>query len=332
MKLVAYAQGSQAWVDWRSAGIGASESAAITGRSTYQTCLQLWRLKTGLDAPVAENHFMRHGKKYEDKARQAAEAHLGEILLTSCAEHDQHSWLRASFDGLTAAGEPVELKCPAESTFEDVLVRGVNSDAYRLYWCQVQHQMAVAGAGRGWLFFYDVKGNRMIPFLIERDQAYIDQLLIEGERFMQLLASNTPPAADPERDTLYPDDAKWAQAHLRYVEAKRQQAAAAEKVKVAEAAIKEVEKEILDMMGPFKTASFKGLGVTRYEQQGLVDNKSYIAKLQALLSEAKIDFPPDADFRKEGSERTRFTVDEAAVAANAKAALKLVVGGDVCMP
>jgi hypothetical protein len=48
----------------------------------------------------------------------------------------------------------VELKIPAERTFAEVSAKQTEATAFRLYWPQVQHQLCVASAERGWLVFY----------------------------------------------------------------------------------------------------------------------------------------------------------------------------------
>ena len=61
-------------------------------------------------------------------------------LLPSCAEADHNAIFRASFDGINDAGEPVELKMSLPVSFEDVQAHREQSEAYQLYWVQVQHQ------------------------------------------------------------------------------------------------------------------------------------------------------------------------------------------------
>jgi hypothetical protein len=69
----------------------------------------------------------------------------------------------------------VEVKCPHESTFLDVLLNREQSAAYQMYWCQVQQQILVAEAARGFLFFYHQ--GQYVEFVIERDEAFLTQLI-----------------------------------------------------------------------------------------------------------------------------------------------------------
>ncbi|MCV5216512.1 YqaJ viral recombinase family protein, partial [Escherichia coli] len=77
-----------------------------------------------------------------------------DMLLPACVESVQYPLMRASLDGLRDNGEPVELKSPSATVWEDVCAEKATSKAYQLYYPQVQHQLLVTGAKQGWLVFY----------------------------------------------------------------------------------------------------------------------------------------------------------------------------------
>ena len=54
------------WLEVRKNGIGSSEVATIVGLNPWQTPYQLWRIKTGQDAPKNENFAMKAGHYLED--------------------------------------------------------------------------------------------------------------------------------------------------------------------------------------------------------------------------------------------------------------------------
>lgn len=181
MHIIDLVQRSPEWQAWRAGGVTASEAAVILGRSPYQTPWRLWAEKTGLCAPadLSDNPFVQRGLQYEDTARQGFEIRHQTWLLPVCAESARHPELRCSFDGLTDTGEPVELKVPAVKTWETLQREGEASLAFQLYWIQVQFQLFIAEADRGWLVFDPVQTGRVaLEFVIARDAAFIAQELV----------------------------------------------------------------------------------------------------------------------------------------------------------
>ena len=221
MKIIDLGQREDAWHQWRSGGISASEAAVVLGISKYKTPWKLWAEKTGYAIPddLSANPNVQRGVLLEDEARDAAETYFSKSssdfdpLLPICAESSIEPIMRASFDGIRSNGEPVELKVPAESTWEKVKAEGESSEAYRLYYPQVQHQMYVAEAQKGWLIFYNPNEQddhqRLIVFEIQRDQAMMDELVKKGLELWNLIDTRKEPMKDPERDVLIPrcDDA-----------------------------------------------------------------------------------------------------------------------------
>ena len=138
MKVVNVSQRSDAWRVWRSQGVSASEAAIIMNRSPYKTPWRLWAEKTGLvlEQPLDNNPLIRAGIQQEPAALQHFEDKHSVLLLPICGESERYPLMRASFDGLSESNEPVEVKCPHESTFLDVLLNREQSVAYQLYWCQ----------------------------------------------------------------------------------------------------------------------------------------------------------------------------------------------------
>lgn len=143
--------------------------------------------KTGLVLPedLSNNPNVLRGIRLEPQARRAFENAHNDFLLPLCAEADHNAIFRASFDGINDAGEPVELKCPCQSVFEDVQAHREQSEAYQLYWVQVQHQILVANSTRGWLVFYFE--DQLIEFEIQRDAAFLTELQETALQFWELV-------------------------------------------------------------------------------------------------------------------------------------------------
>jgi|GEM_PF-441325 len=162
MKYVELDQRSDVWFKWREKGITATEAVAISGHSEFATPWRVWAEKTGRVLPpdLSGNPYVQYGIEHEDEVRNLFMVKHEDVVMPACGEWDQNPVFRASFDGLNSQGEPVEIKCPGESTLEDVLARGLSSDAYQMY----QWQGAWPGVGAavaGGLRMTDPDGGRL---------------------------------------------------------------------------------------------------------------------------------------------------------------------------
>jgi len=241
----------------------------------------------------------------EDEARQAFEERHGTMLLPLCGESEEHPILRASFDGIADDGSPVELKVPAERTFAEVSAKKTEATAFRLYWPQVQHQLYVAGAKRGWLVFFDGV-ERLLEFPVERDEAFLGQELVPAcLQFWEVIAKRKEPPRDPARDLYVPTEEKldqWSVLAGEYRDLLREKAHMDAVLKERKADLNRVETALLAMMGGFLAAEAAGLKVTRFLQNGAID---YGKALKALLPEL---VPSELEtYRREASERVRVT-------------------------
>ncbi|EGV29628.1 phage-type endonuclease [Thiorhodococcus drewsii AZ1] len=310
MKIVNLSQRTPAWLAWRAQGVTASEAAVILGRSPYQTPWRLWAEKTGLCLPddLSNNPFVQRGIALEDTARQGFEERHDTLLLPVCAEHTDHPALRCSFDGLTESDEPVELKVPAQKTWDAVAREGEDSLAFGLYWVQVQFQLAVAEAARGWLVFDPVRPKvRALEFVIERDAGFIEQELIPAcLQFHEAVRKKQEPTPDPQRDCFVPmgeEALQWDRLAAQYRAAERRAKVLEAELKGHKAQLAEAQSGLVGLMGEFLLADQTDLRVLRYRQQGSVD---YATALEALM--------PDLDptllesHRRPASERVRVTL------------------------
>ncbi|WP_207188668.1 YqaJ viral recombinase family protein, partial [Thiocystis minor] len=215
MKVVNLSQRSPEWLVWRAQGVTASEAAVIVGRSPYKTIWRLWAEKTGLCEPddLSNNPFVQRGMALEDDARQGFEQRHNTLLLPICAESERHAALRCSFDGINDDGEPVELKVPAQGTWDDIAIQGTEAKAYQLYWVQVQFQILVANARRGWLVFDPQRaGVPALEFEIQRDAAFLEGTLIpDCLAFHEAVQKKKEPTPDPTRDLFVPVDDERSQ-------------------------------------------------------------------------------------------------------------------------
>lgn len=308
MKYIYLVQRTPEWHQWRKGGVTASEAPVILGRSPYKTPWRLWAEKTGRMAPpdFSRNPNVQRGVKLEDYVReQWAIEHL-EVVEPACAEWDQDPVFRASFDGLTSEELPVEIKCPSESVFADVLTRGRDSDAFKLYEVQVQHQLLVADAPKGWLVFFC--NGAMKEFEIARDEAVIAEIIEKGRAFHKAVVEGVEPPMDPERDVYVPSDASEKE---RWVAAARSFSSLQNRINALKAEIAALEEqqafdkeEFKILMKDFASASCAGVSVKHVFAKGRVDYK-------AALKDACGSLPSDAElerFRSASSERWSFSL------------------------
>jgi putative phage-type endonuclease len=306
MRLIDIRQRTPEWERWRSEGVTASEAPVVLGLSPYKTPWRLWAERVGLVRPadLSGNPHVARGVALEDAARQACEARLETLLLPVCGESDTHPVLRASFDGLTDAGAPVELKAPSQGTWAEVARAREGSAAYRLYSPQVQHQLYVAGADTGWLAFYFA--GELELFEVRRDETLLSELVERALAFWEAVRTRHEPERDPTRDLYVPSGealAHWTALAADY----RALAEVAEGHEQALTGVKqaldEIETALLERMGAFVVGEAAGLKVTRYLQSGAVD---YKAALKALVPELA---PETLErYRRKSAERVRVTL------------------------
>lgn len=295
MKFIDLEQRTDAWKAWRREGITATDSPVILGACPYKTPWRLWAEKTGrlLPPDLSGNPNVRYGIEHEDDARRIFEMRHAVCAMPACGEWDEDPVFRASFDGLTPELEPLEIKCPSPSTLEDVRMHGLASDAVRMYVVQLQHQMLVAGAQRGWLAFYDGPNDDVLEFEVSRDEALIARIVKEGQAFHQLLLTEKAPPKDPKRDVFVPEDESDREAWLRAAqeflaldaEIRRHQA----KIDRLTAERRSSQETMKRLMGSYAAADFGGVSVRKCVVRGRLDAEKLVeTALHRKPTEAEI--------------------------------------------
>lgn len=110
-----------------------------------------WVLGESLD-DFGGTHWTERGTALEPQARAYFTATTG-LAVDDCGliYRDEERAVGGSPDGLTHEGEPLELKCPKLSTHLGYRRAGTLPSDYRL---QVQGQIWLTGAARGWFMSY----------------------------------------------------------------------------------------------------------------------------------------------------------------------------------
>ena len=196
-------QGTVEWGEWRKSKIGASEIASVLGCG-YHTPLELWEIKKGLrETPC--NAAMLKGREFEEQIRQWYEQETGEIMFPAVCEHPEHSWMIASYDGLSDCEKiGLEIKYNSHENHE-LALHGKLPDKF--FW-QCQQQIAVKGLDRVDYVSYNEAQDSYAKVEVYPDVEAIARIIEEGTKFALLLESNEAPEAsaydyEERSDALY---------------------------------------------------------------------------------------------------------------------------------
>ncbi len=314
MKVVNFEQGSDPWLEWRLNGITATDAiiigASLINLELYkdESLWRLWSVKTNYARAkdLSRNPHVNRGKQFEDVARLKCEQHFNDMIIPVCIESTYKGMIRASLDGILATGEPVELKCPSEPVWLDILQKGENSAHYQRYWIQCQHQMLASGSKKSYLAFYF--NDEFKVFEIEADMDFLRELFVLEMKFWQMVQNNEPPAKDPIRDSHIPvgeESSQWIYLSENYKFFDDQIIALKEQLKELEAKREPFREGLIALMPDSKTVDYNGLIVTQVETGGSYDSGKLIElikKLDPSITEAHLN-----SFKKEKKPSFRFS-------------------------
>lgn len=311
MRVIDIAQRSPEWHAWRKKGVSATSLAVILGHNPLKSRRQLWLELMGIVTPpdLSVIPQVRKGAKYEPIALQAFEAKYGQLGLPVCAEHVEHSVIRASFDGLLEGNRPVEIKNLAEQNHLEVLEKTDKSSFYELYQWQVKHQLVVSGATQGFLWFWSPKHE---PVLLEvrlspQERDFIIQECLE---FWRTIEEEEIPDPDMRIDPLPFEELdaeqqrQWMEisSDRRNLEIQIREHKTALAVLIAQA--KEQEGKLRALMGDYNIADSHGVRISEYEIRGKVNWEALANQLNPLLEDSEIE-----PFRAKATQGVRVTVD-----------------------
>lgn len=207
MKIRHFEQGTEAWHQWRRTHAMASYAPAMMGMGKYtpHNRMELWEVYTGRRV-IPETEPMRHGRKYEPRARALLEREKGVAFSPLCVEHDD-GLLAASLDGITFDGTVIaEIKCPytASSPIYKAM-RGKEVAAHCVP--QVQQQLLVSGANRAVFCVYNHRTDSIEWVTVYRDERMMEAIYAGWRDFWPYVARDEPPVAEQGEDW----DADWAE-------------------------------------------------------------------------------------------------------------------------
>jgi putative phage-type endonuclease len=190
------------WLSERRSGVGGSDVAPILGVSPFKTAYEVWLEKASVAlerSPTDTLERVHFGRLMEDiiareyARREGVKVRRKHVLL----RHPRYPWMIASVDRLID-GRRCGLEC-----------KNVDAMAFRLgdwgeqgtdqvpdeYVLQCQHYMIVLDYPV-WHLAACVGGNRLVSFVVERDNE-LSEMLVEAEHeFWQHVERCEPPAID----------------------------------------------------------------------------------------------------------------------------------------
>ena len=316
MKFVPLAQSTPEWLDWRKAGITASDVSCLFDANPYKTQWKLWAEKSGLQVEddIEGNPYVRRGKTFEHLLREHVVSTRKVGIMPACIEHDTIPYLRASLDGIDRNRRPWEFKIPSPRNFEEVRKHQLQSEPANRAYLQVQHQLLVTGASEGYLVFGlidDVgrvaKVTDYILLIVAADPVVHHAILDRTQEFMRRLAERDEPPKDPDRDLFAPQSpenaVRWQEAAAKMLPLLSLKAALKAQISKVEQELEDASRPILDVLGSNKVGEFAGLRAIRVDRSGSIDWTAFVKAKGFDPSDDTIVGP----FRKPGSSNHQFT-------------------------
>jgi putative phage-type endonuclease len=271
-KQVQIIQGTPAWHEWRRKGIGASDVAAIFGKSPYKTKRDLWFEKVGLGEPEDEDrsYIYRKGHQAEAELRELFSKHTKIEIKPACFEKE--IIFLGSLDGYEKTIGILEAKLVGKEALNLARSEGTVPEHHFI---QVQAQLHASDSDKA---FWggkapNVKGGIVVE--IGRDEKMIALIRDEVRWFWDLVEKNeAPPLTD--QDTVFITDPEKIALFEKLCLLK------AEKDRLEEA-YSEIEAKV-KAMATHPKVKCHDVSITETERQGAVDY-SKIPEIKALALE-----------------------------------------------
>lgn len=189
---------TQTFEQWRQGGIGSSDAPVVMKTGIYgKSPYKLWLQKIGREGSDFMNNAMKRGKDNEPRAIRWFEEKKNVILIREERfQHEKHPWMRATIDGIDIDRKHlVEIKTYSDMRKHEEIKR--TRKVPQVHYPQLQHQIEVLGlAGSYFLSFNSNDPEDSVILECERDQAYIDTLLEEEEKFWDCVQFKIPPEVE----------------------------------------------------------------------------------------------------------------------------------------
>lgn len=281
-------QGSDEWLGWRKTKVTASDAPIIMEESPYRTKYELWQEKCGLREARRQTDAMKRGVILEPIARKwfnnSRQLNLKPVVVESLI----NPWMGASLDGLDGL-VAYEAKCPGERDHTEAKQGKVPPH----YVGQLQHTMYTLGLDK--MFYHSwVNEFDCVYFLVDRDDSYIEKLLIEEKKFYDCVMQRIPPDCRETR-TIQMETEEWQDLMHGYDLARS-------KRDWWEMEMESIKKKAVELSGGCE-AQGQGFKLSRVTRKGQVDN---IGIYQSFgITDADIE-----GFRKPDTEYWTITKDK----------------------
>lgn len=171
----------------------------------------------------------------------------------------------ASLDGINMDGEILEIKCPYKpedpKSDHQLALQGKIPEKY---YPQLQHQLEVAGAKKGYYYSFDGENGVLVPF--ERDEGFIKELIEKEKDFWECVKKLTPPKLT-EKDYRVIDEEEPCKKAEKVIALRKV-------IEVAKKELNPLEDELKNSYARDMSAIIGKLKITRYVKKGCVDYPS----------------------------------------------------------
>ncbi|SPF53684.1 hypothetical protein SBF1_6930002 [Candidatus Desulfosporosinus infrequens] len=190
MKEIDLIQGSDEWKIWRSQHLTATDSSIIMQTNPFRSRLSLWEEKTlGWEQQFTQKEMdrMNAGQLLEPLAREHFQKETGLIVMPIVGEHEEFSFLGASFDGFTSDRKySIEIKCGKKAC---ILAQIGEIPPYSL--TQMQKQMFISDLDK--VLYYCFDGQVGILLEVNRDNEFIEIMLAKEIEFWDCIQKFNQP-------------------------------------------------------------------------------------------------------------------------------------------
>lgn len=184
MRIIGLSQGSPEWHIWRKAGLGSSDAPVLLGVSPWKTIEQLFLEKIGEVTSMKHTWATLRGNRLEPKVLGMYNRSHGECLTPATAVHDEHHYLKASFDGVNPLTRRlIEIKCPGEKSHSKAL----NGEVPDIYIPQVQWLLMVSGYPTLDYLSWNGKTESPVSICVQADPLIQSELLRKADLFWGFL-------------------------------------------------------------------------------------------------------------------------------------------------
>ncbi len=185
----------EAWLEARRGFIGASDAAGILNLSPWASPMTVYADKIAVSSEEEpEPEHFAWARLFEPLIAREAALELGLTLLGRGGDmyaSEERPWQAATVDEMVsdAAGSEMPLEIKMVSARMDEW----EAEVPPYYRVQVQHQIAVSGAPRGFIAAL-MRGQRLVLASVDRDDRFIDEVLHPAEAaFWRLVEERRPP-------------------------------------------------------------------------------------------------------------------------------------------